>query len=83
MAYTFPCGESAIVLQAESNEEVDFPVGHVHDLLDGSLGLIVVGQERQFAGEFRIDGLIDESEKRFRLGRDPHSDHLIGYMVGT
>ena len=76
VAYAFPCGESAIVLQAEANEEVDFPVGHVHDLLDGSLGLIVVGQERQFAGEFRIDGLIDESEERFRKNNYNPATHI-------
>jgi hypothetical protein len=27
-----------------------------------------MGQERQFAGQFRIDGPIDEAKERFRLG---------------
>ena len=35
MACAFTCGESAIVLQAEANKEVDLPVGHIHDLLNG------------------------------------------------
>ena len=69
MACAFPRGESAIVLKAEPDEEIDLPVGHVHDLLDGFLGLVVVGQERQFVDEFRIDGLLDESKKRLCLGR--------------
>ncbi|MFH1672853.1 MAG: hypothetical protein ABIF87_05450 [Pseudomonadota bacterium] len=69
MAYAFPCGEPAIVLQAEPDEEVDLPVGHVHDLLDGPLGLVVVGQERQFFDEFRIDGLLDKLKERLCLGR--------------
>jgi hypothetical protein len=68
VARAFPCGESAIVLQTEANKKVDFLVRHVHDLLDGFLGLVVVGQECQFAGKFRIDGLIDKSGERFRLG---------------
>ena len=38
MACAFPRGESAIVLQAEANKEVDLPVGHIHDLLDRLLG---------------------------------------------
>lgn len=49
------CGEPAIVLQAEADKEVDFPVGHVDDLLDGPLRLVVMGQERQFACQFPID----------------------------
>ena len=53
MACAFSCGESPIVLQAEANEEVDLPVRHIHDLLDSFLGLVVVGQERQFTDEFR------------------------------
>jgi hypothetical protein len=40
-------------------------VGHVCDLLDGPLGLVVMGQKRQFAGQFRIDGPIDEAKERF------------------
>ena len=66
MVQTFLRGEPAIVLQTEADKEVDFPVGHVYDLLDGSLGLVVMGQERQFAGQFRIDGPIDEAKERFR-----------------
>lgn len=62
----FACGEPSIILQTEADKEVDLPVGHVDDLLDSALGLIVVGQERQFAGQFRIDGLFDKVEKRFR-----------------
>jgi len=69
VACAFTCGESAIVLQAEANKEVNLPVGHIHDLLDSSLRLIVAGQERQFTGEFRINGLIDEAEECLRLGR--------------
>ena len=69
MACAFPCGDSPIVLKAEANEKIDLPVGHIHDLLDGFLGLVIVGQKFQFAGEFRIDGLIYETEKCLRLGR--------------
>jgi hypothetical protein len=61
-------GEPAIVLQTEADKEVDFPVGHVCDLLDGPLCLVVMGQERQFAGQFRIDGPLDEAKERFHLG---------------
>ena len=46
----FPCGEPAIILQAESNEEVDLPVGHIHDRLDtffGSTRKIVTVQENR------------------------------------
>ena len=64
VACTFPRRESAIVLQAVPNEEIDLPVGHVHDLLDSPLGLIVVRQEHQLFDEFRIDGLLDEPEGR-------------------
>jgi hypothetical protein len=43
-------------------------VGHVYDLLDSPLCFVVMGQERQFAGQLRIDGPIDEAKERFRLG---------------
>src|SRR3990170_667141 len=69
MARAFLSRESPIVLQTESNEEVDLPVGHVHDLLDGFPGPIVAGQERQFAGELRIYGLLYEPEERLCLER--------------
>lgn len=42
-----------VVLQAEPDEKVDLPVWHVHDLLDGFLGLVLVGQKCQFFDEFR------------------------------
>ena len=56
-------------MEANPDEEIDLPIGHVHDFLDGFLGPVVVGQERQFLDEFRVDGLLDETEKRFRLWR--------------
>ncbi len=77
MAILFSFRQSPIVLKTEANEEVDLPVGHVHDLLDGFFGLVIVGDERQFVCEFRIDGLFDETEKRFGLGR--HINIAIPY----
>ena len=74
--------ESAVVLKTKTNEEINLPVGHVHDLLDGFLGLVVISQECQFAGEFRIDGLIDKSEKCLRLERHIHIAVSYGRKVG-
>jgi hypothetical protein len=34
VARAFPCREPVTVLEAETNEEIDLPIGHVHDLLD-------------------------------------------------
>ncbi|MFO8164332.1 MAG: hypothetical protein R6T98_07350 [Desulfatiglandales bacterium] len=50
-------------MEAEANKEIDLSVWHVHDLLDGFFSLVVVGQERQLPGEFRINGLLNETEK--------------------
>ena len=33
-----------------------FSVGHTRDELNDLLGLVEIGQKRQLAGEFRIDG---------------------------
>ena len=33
VAYALSCGEPAIVMQTEANEEVDLSVWHVHDFL--------------------------------------------------
>jgi hypothetical protein len=35
--------KAAVVLEAETNEQVNPPVGHVHDVLDCLLGLVVLG----------------------------------------
>ena len=69
MAGACSCGEPPVVLKADANKEVDLPVGHILDILDGFLCFVAVGDECQFVGELRSDGLIDETEKRFRLGR--------------
>ena len=45
----FPCGNTAIVLQTKADKKVDFSVGHVCDLLDGTLCHVVMGQKCQFA----------------------------------
>jgi hypothetical protein len=42
VARAIPCREPAIVLKAETNEKIDFPIWHVHDLLDRLFGLVIV-----------------------------------------
>ena len=37
------CGQSAVVLEAKTNEEVNLSVGHIDDVLDSLFGRIVVG----------------------------------------
>jgi hypothetical protein len=45
IAGAFPVRQPATVLKAAPDEQVDQPVGHVHNLLNRTLGLIVVAQE--------------------------------------
>ena len=66
VACTFSCGQATVVLEAKTNKEVNLSVGHIYDVLDRFFGRIVVSQEGQLIGEFGINGLINESEKRLR-----------------
>jgi hypothetical protein len=65
VAGTLAGGKPAVVLQAGADEEVDLPIRHVHDFLNGLLGTVIAGQESQLFGEFRTDGPLTP-EKRLR-----------------
>ena len=64
MACAFSRRKPTVVLQTETNEKIDLPVGHVNDLPNSASGFIVAGKKRQFAGKLRVDGLIDEAKER-------------------
>lgn len=42
-------------MEAEANEKVYLSIGHVHNFLNGFFIFVVVGEERQFICEFRIN----------------------------
>lgn len=56
----------ALVLEAEPNEQVHSPVGHVYDLLHTTLDRVVARQEVQFPCKLVVAGGFDEFEKPFR-----------------
>jgi len=76
MTRSFSNRKSAIVLQAETNKEVDLPVGHIDNFLYGLLGFIILCKKRQFLGKFRFNGLVDKPKKLLHLGRNNISESL-------
>jgi len=56
MRFSLCCRESAAALEAELDKKVDQTTGHVHDLLNHLLDLVVACQKVQLFYQFVLDG---------------------------
>ena len=81
MAGAFPRGKPTVVLQARLDEEVNHAVRHINNILDGLLGLVIIGKEGQFVHEFGVDGLLDKPEQGFRLWCHVDESVPVGRVV--
>ncbi len=68
MAGSLPCGKAAVVLDTETNEEINLSIRQIDDVLNGLFGRIEVLQKGQFDRELGVDRPFDRSQKRI-LGK--------------
>jgi len=73
MRFSLCCRESAAALEAELDEKVDQTIGHVHDLLNHLLDLVLVCQKVQLFYQFVLDGEHHKIIQRLGLGCQSHA----------